>query len=107
MIQEQKENKREINKKLDKLEVNSIVLGVGDTAFKLNKEGGWTGREKSTEAPFRFDLEGNVWIEKIRLKTISEPTTPPSGEAHLYLDTTTGNFNIKFSNGVIKTIATP
>ncbi len=106
-VENKNEDPRMPRQKLGDIEIDSLILGMGKKSFRLNREGGWSGGEKSSEAPFLFDLDGNLYLQKVILTAITAPASPPSGQAYIYLDSTSGNLKVKFSNGTVKDIATP
>ena len=100
-------SKNKDKRKVGDIIINSLQLGKDAFCFKMSRFGFWAGAKLKADAPLAFDMNGDFWVKKISFKASAVPDSPPGGEAYLYLNVTTGNLDIKFSNGTVKTIATP
>ena len=54
--------------------VNSIQIGAGTKAFKGDSSGIWLGANKFADAPFRVDLDGNIYMQSTDGKLVLDAT---------------------------------
>ncbi len=50
---------------------STLQVGAGSTTFKVDKDGGWAGADKFANAPFSFDMHGNVIANSIVINGLS------------------------------------
>ena len=80
--------------------------GVYAESWSGNLFEGWDS-SGGPDLMFRVDNAGNIWVERaIYLKESSAPSTPPSNECAIYLDSSDGDLKVKFDDGTVKTLAT-
>ena len=54
--------------------VNSIQIGAGAKAFKGDSSGIWLGANKFADAPFKVDLDGNIYMQSTDGKLVLDAT---------------------------------
>ena len=48
--------------------LKEMAVGTGDTLFKASKEGVWLGRGDYTNAPLRFNFQGEIFAKRLTLE---------------------------------------
>lgn len=48
-------------------DVNELQVGMGSSVFRVDEQGLWLGAERFADAPFRIDMQGNIYAASLDL----------------------------------------